>query len=151
MIRGIVGPEGIPTITVGLAGRSWRALIDTGFNGDLELPDQLRNAVDARFLCRIRSRLAGGQFLEESSYLVDFPFEGESLRAEATFVRGTQILIGTRLLRRHRLGDRLRPRRRTSRAGYARRRRMNLSNSSASRAFTTSALLKPALRAVLTP
>ena len=41
--------------------------------------------------------------LDEDSYLFYFPFEGESLRAEATFVRGAEILIGTRLLRRHRL------------------------------------------------
>jgi hypothetical protein len=35
--------------------------------------------------------------------LVDFPFDGRTVHAEATFVSGSEILIGTQLLRQHRL------------------------------------------------
>jgi hypothetical protein len=54
-------------------------------------------------LHRIRSLLAGGVTIEEDSYRVNFPFDGQAIVAEATFTPGSQILIGTHLLRYHRL------------------------------------------------
>jgi hypothetical protein len=47
--------------------------------------------------------LAGGQEIEEETYEVDFPFDGKVLKAEATFVGEADILVGTHLLREHRL------------------------------------------------
>lgn len=47
--------------------------------------------------------LAGGQSVEEDVYLVDFPFDGRVVQAEVTFVYGSRILIGTRLLREYSL------------------------------------------------
>ena len=44
-----------------------------------------------------------GQTIEEDVYLVEFPFDGQIVQAEATFVLGTQILMGTHLLRDYRL------------------------------------------------
>jgi len=41
--------------------------------------------------------------IEEDSYRVDFPFDGQTVVAEATFAPGVQILIGTHLPRSHRL------------------------------------------------
>jgi hypothetical protein len=40
----------------------------------------------------------GGQSVEEDLYLVDFPFDGRIVQAEATFVPGSRILMGTRFL-----------------------------------------------------
>jgi hypothetical protein len=51
----------------------------------------------------LSSALAGGQVIEEDAFLVDFPFDGISVLATATFVNGSQILIGTNLLREYRL------------------------------------------------
>ena len=81
----------------------WPAVIDTGFNGDLELPDNLRVVLNARFLVREPSLLAGGLIVDEDIYRVDFPFDGETVVAEASFVPGAIILVGTYLLRHHRL------------------------------------------------
>ena len=39
----------------------------------------------------------------QSNDQVDFPFDGRTLRADATFVDSREILIETHLLRRHRL------------------------------------------------
>jgi predicted aspartyl protease len=103
MIGGIVDAEGAPVIQLSLAGRTWKAVLDTGFNGDLELPYALGPTVNARYFARGRADLAGGQNIEEEYYLVDFPFDGRTVRALASFVPGTEILIGTRLLREHRL------------------------------------------------
>ena len=36
MIVGTVSADGVPTITLSVAGQDWPAVIDTGFNGDLE-------------------------------------------------------------------------------------------------------------------
>jgi hypothetical protein len=43
-----------------IAGRDWPATIDTGFNGDVELPDALRDPLNAQFVGRATA-LAGGQ------------------------------------------------------------------------------------------
>jgi predicted aspartyl protease len=103
VIRGSVSTEGVPIITLLLTGQDWTAIIDTGFNGDLELPDGLRDSLNARYVGQVISALAGGQIIEEDVYLVAFPFDDRTVQAEATFVPGSQILIGTHLLREYRL------------------------------------------------
>ena len=104
MIQGVVSPQGVPTIRLPIANQEWPATIDTGFNGDLELPEALRasvNIVDRIGLTEFA--LAGGQTIEEDVHLVEFPFDGELILARATFVADSQILLGTHLLRDYRL------------------------------------------------
>ena len=72
------------------------------FLDDLELPDALRSQVNPRFKARVCSILAGGQSVMDL-YDVDFPFDGQIVAADATFVAGASILIGTHLLRAYRL------------------------------------------------
>ena len=103
MIHGTVSTSRVPTITLQIAGQEWTATIDTGFNGDLELPETLRNTLNPRYIGRVTSILAGGQTIEEELYRVNFPFDGKIIPAEATFVVDSDILIGTRLLREYRL------------------------------------------------
>jgi clan AA aspartic protease len=103
LIEGSVCDDGVPVIDVEVAGTSWRAIIDTGFNGELELPERLREHSNARMVGRVTSILAANQRVEEDVYLVDFPFDGATVRVQATFVDGDEILVGTRLLRGHRL------------------------------------------------
>lgn len=103
MIVGTVSADGVPTITLSIAGRDWPAIIDTGFNGDLELPEGLRTELNARYVGRVTSALAGGQIIEEDVYVVEFPFDGQIIHAEATFVPGSQVLIGTHLIREYQL------------------------------------------------
>ena len=101
MITGHVTEDGVPVIALEFDGQTWSAIIDTGFNGDLELPDSLRGKLNDRPAGRLRSALAGGRIIEEDAYSVDFPFDGRSYQAIATFVSDPQILIGTNLLRQH--------------------------------------------------
>lgn len=103
MIAGEVTEYGIPTVDVLVGGRFWRAIVDTGFNGELELPELLRQHVDARFVVRAESLLAANQRIEEDVFLVVFPFDGRTVLAQATFVDGEDILIGTGMLRDYRL------------------------------------------------
>lgn len=99
MITGTVSDDGLPVITLKAAGEEWPAVIDTGFNGDLELPEGLRGKLNDQPAGRLRSALAGGQIIEEDAYSVEFPFDDQMIQAIATFVPDSQILIGTNLLR----------------------------------------------------
>ena len=103
MITGTVTEDLVPTITLPVAGKAWQTIIDTGFNGDLELPEELRPFVYPRYPVRQHSYLAGGQVIEEFVYLVDFPFDGEIVVAEASFVPDDPVLLGTAMLRLYRL------------------------------------------------
>ncbi len=103
MIEGIVSEDGVPVIELDVGGQRWQAIIDTGFNGELELPERLRSHLNARFIGRAVSLLAANQRVQEDAFLVDFPFDGRTVRVQATFVDGNEILIGTRMLRDYRL------------------------------------------------
>ena len=103
MIVGTVDSDGAPTVLLAVAGKTWPAIIDTGFNGDLELPEALQSLLNARFKGRTLSILAGGQSIFEDAYTVDFTFDDQTVEAEATFAPGSKILLGTHLMRHHRL------------------------------------------------
>ena len=53
MIQGTVTDIGVPIITIPIAGKEWPATIDTGFNGDLELPEALRNVLKPQYVGRV--------------------------------------------------------------------------------------------------
>lgn len=103
MIVGVVDTDGTPVIEVPVAGQVRTAIVDTGFNGDLELPSTVQSLVNVRWTGTVRSRLAGGMTIEEDRYIVDFGFDGQVYRAVATFAPGEEVLIGTHLLRHHRV------------------------------------------------
>ncbi|TXT22312.1 MAG: hypothetical protein FD138_3531 [Planctomycetota bacterium] len=103
MITGIVTEDGVPLIHVSVGDRLWPAVIDTGFNGWLELPDSCRDAVNPLFLGRIVSELAGGVKIEEDAFSVEFPIDGDSIESEVTLVDSDALLIGTALLANHHL------------------------------------------------
>ena len=83
MIQGTVSDTGVPTITLSIAEQEWTATIDTGFNGDLELPEALRKALNPQYIGEVTSVLAGGQTIVEELYRVNFLFDGKMIPAEA--------------------------------------------------------------------
>lgn len=103
MIAGHVSDDGVPVITLVVAGQEWSTIVDTGFNGDLELPELLQGKLNDQPAGRLKPALAGGQVIEEDAYSVDFPFDDQIVRAIATFAPDSQILIGTNLLRDYKL------------------------------------------------
>ena len=61
MIHGVVTDGGVPAIEAEVAGQAWHAIVDTGFNGELESPSVCNRAstrsssdVPRRFWQRIR-------------------------------------------------------------------------------------------------
>jgi hypothetical protein len=86
---------GTPILRLAVAGQEWVATIDTGFNGDLELPDTLAPHFTLKFVAESVTTLAGGKVIVEDIYSVQFPFDGEIVQAEASFAPTDGILIGT--------------------------------------------------------
>jgi hypothetical protein len=41
LIEGVVSRAGLPVVVLQIAGRDWTAMVDTGFNEDVELPAAL--------------------------------------------------------------------------------------------------------------
>ncbi|MEX2169707.1 MAG: hypothetical protein WD851_10375 [Pirellulales bacterium] len=103
MITGTVNNDGVPVIALNIGGRTWTAIIDTGFNGDLELPESLRDHFKPRFIGRAIPILAADQEIEEDAYLVDIWFDGTLRECQATFSSCQELLLGTGLLLQHRL------------------------------------------------
>jgi predicted aspartyl protease len=102
-LEGEVTHDGIVLVWIEIAGERWSAVIDTGFNSDLELPESLFSTFRPVFAGIAVIELAAGQEGQEDVFYVDFPFDGEVVAASATFVMGDTILIGTGLLTNHRL------------------------------------------------
>ena len=103
MITGTVSREGDPVVTIAVCGRDWPAIIDTGFNGDLQLPEDCRSSLPAKYAGRVSWLLANKQRIEEDTYLVRLRFDGELVPAMANFAPASELLIGTHFLRKHRL------------------------------------------------
>lgn len=103
MIDGWVDEDGIPWFELPICGRNWRAIVDTGFNGHVELPLELEDQLAPLYIGTFRSELAGGWVVDEKYHLVSIPFDGRSPLVEATFVEGEECLVGTELLAAHRL------------------------------------------------
>jgi predicted aspartyl protease len=103
LIEGTVDEDGVPLILLAIGDQTQSMIIDTGFNGDLELPEILRSAVNPRFMGRVLSLLAGGQSVKEDLFAVTIPFDGRVIEAQATFSPELLGLIGTHLLEDYRL------------------------------------------------
>jgi clan AA aspartic protease len=103
VIKGTVSASGVPTIELAIAGKSYRCIVDSGFNGDVELPEELRKPLNAKLLGSLTFNLAAGTIVEEDVYQVEIPFDGRVVKANATFADTDDVLIGTRLLRDYRL------------------------------------------------
>jgi predicted aspartyl protease len=99
----MVDDDGVPIILLEIGDQTQAMIIDSGFNGDLELPESFRQALNSRFLGSYPSSLAGGVSIEEDVFGVTLTFDGHIVDAEATFTTEPLGLIGTHLLRDYRL------------------------------------------------
>jgi predicted aspartyl protease len=103
VITGVVSPEGVPTIHLQIGRSVWPTIVDTGFNGDVELPESLKTEIDAIPIGVVQSILAAGKVVDEDCFLITIEFDGELRTVEATFAPVNELLIGTGLMSQHHL------------------------------------------------
>jgi predicted aspartyl protease len=104
MATGAVDPEGRPTIRIEHAGREYEAIVDTGFESGLQLPDGLFTALSPRLYREVKFQLGGGQDeYETKTYKVWCKIDSDAWEVEAFFAATDEILIGLELLRPYRL------------------------------------------------
>lgn len=102
-MNGEVDLRGTPILRLSLGGQHWVAVLDTGFDGFVLLPDSLRDVFPGRFRGETEVTLGGGQVVREDLFMIDFPFDGQLLAVDASFAPIEEILIGTGLLQDYRL------------------------------------------------
>jgi predicted aspartyl protease len=100
-MTGWVTDDGTPYIIMKLDNHDWMAVVDTGFNKDFELPESLFEHVVIKHIGSAEVVLAGGRIVEEEFYEIRLMFDGNWINAEASFVTGDTILIGTRILKQY--------------------------------------------------
>ena len=102
-MTGEVDDRSTPILRLEIGGEEWIAVIDTGFNGHLVLPQSLADLFPGSFYAETEIVLGDGQIVVEELFTIDFPFDGVIRSIQTSFVDTNEILIGTLLLEDHRL------------------------------------------------
>jgi predicted aspartyl protease len=103
MATGQVSPAGMPVVQIEVAGHRLEAVVDTGFEGGLQLPNAWRNRLNPRPYRQVTYQLGGGQTLVEVTYLVAMTLDGHHQTVETLFAPSDEILLGVDALRDYRL------------------------------------------------
>jgi len=93
--------DGVPIIALPIGHEEFEAIVDTGFNGYLELPLSLFESLDAEFVGEVTAELASGIRITEAVYRAQIPFDGRDVDAIVSFVDGDGVLLGTGMLSDH--------------------------------------------------
>lgn len=97
---------GSPMVWLTLAGNAFEAVLDTGFEGGLQLPDAWRPPL-LPLLTRPHQELTyqmpDGRIAKTYSYWLDVEFGSDALVVETIFMSGDEILLGVDALRDYRL------------------------------------------------
>ena len=93
-------------VWVVVAAFRFEAVLDTGFEGGLQLPAARESRLQAILGKAYREmiyQLADGSIIRSFSYLLDIDLGGETIRVETIFLDGDEILLGVDALRDYRL------------------------------------------------
>ena len=103
MPTGIVAPDGRPLIGIEVAGQAIDAIIDTGFECGLQLPDHWLPVLNPQPLRRVTYQFSDGHIDTKTTYSVQVTIDSVSSDAETYFSSTDEVLIGVDLLRHFRL------------------------------------------------
>lgn len=102
MIRGFVNENDEPLVPITLLlknrSRRFRAVLDTGFNGYLSIPEAVIQRSGWTFVGYEEYEIATGDRVRERVYLGDVIFDRQRFTTHAVTSRAEDVLIGTRLL-----------------------------------------------------
>ena len=103
MVAGRLTPNGLVLVPVELGGRPFEAVVDTGFEGALQLPDWLFPHLNPPVRSQVQYQLPTGQIAFGNTYDVTVTLGGDDFVCEALFSPNDEVLIGVELLRDYRL------------------------------------------------
>lgn len=108
VIPGSVSERGEPLVRISLISSNRRssvhpAVIDTGFNGALSLPEPLARRCRWRWIGYESYEIATGDIVQEKVFLGNIRWFGRVQEVYAVASHAKDILIGTQLLRHKRL------------------------------------------------
>ena len=102
MIRGFVNDNDEPILPITLIlkrnPQKFKAVLDTGFNGYLSVPQTLVRESDWYFAGYEEYEIATGERVREQVYLCRIIFDRAPLESHAVASSANDILIGTKLL-----------------------------------------------------
>jgi predicted aspartyl protease len=100
---GHVAADGRPLISIDVAGHAFEAVVDTGYEGGLQLPDHWLPVLSPPPLRQVTFVFADGHTDTQSTYRVRVTLDGDSFDVETYFAAGDEVLIGTDILHHYRL------------------------------------------------
>ena len=108
MLKGLVNSRGEPVVHITLLSANNRAgffpaVIDTGFNGTLSLPELLIRRLGWRWIGHESYEIATGDVVREKVFVGRIRWLGRVQEVDVVASHAKDILIGTRLLADHRL------------------------------------------------
>ncbi len=108
VISGFINSRREPFVRIQLLSKgnqaySHSAVIDTGFNGDLMIPDSLIVQCEWQWVGNEVYENASGDIVRENAFLGQIIWMGQPKRVYAMGSGVSDILIGTRLLKQNRL------------------------------------------------
>lgn len=108
MLKGHVNSRGEPVVRIFLLfstnrSQSHSAVIDTGFNGTLSLPESLIQRLGWRWIGYESYEIATGDVVREKVFVGRIRWFGRTQEVDTVASHAKDILIGTRLLEERRL------------------------------------------------
>lgn len=104
MLEGRVNRHGEPIVAIQLLLRArpstFPAVIDTGFNGYLSVPQRLLSQSRWQPIGTEKFEIATGAIVEQEIFLGEIVFDGQQSPAYVVATQAQDILIGTKLLKR---------------------------------------------------
>ncbi|PIU61372.1 MAG: hypothetical protein COS84_11390 [Armatimonadetes bacterium CG07_land_8_20_14_0_80_40_9] len=101
MIKGRVNEDNLPEIKIKLKGRKrpLKVILDTGFNGELCLPQKMIKKLCSVLCFREYFELAHGELVLADVYRVELTWFGKMREVEVVSTKAKEGLLGTELLR----------------------------------------------------
>ena len=115
MLNGIVNDRDEPVVSLHLISSKGHAhrhavIIDTGFNGNLSVPEKLAKRYGWLWIGNESYEIATGDVVEQKVFLGEIRWFGNQEQVYAVVSHADDILMGTRLLRQHQVNINFRTR-----------------------------------------
>lgn len=88
----------VPLVYIDVQGHSVKALVDTGYDGYLMLPETLTESLRLEYLADTKYQTADGKVAYGSTYLAEIFWFGKKIQTEVDSTKGDFALLGMGLI-----------------------------------------------------